>query len=874
MNSTFTPSRNYLFLKIAFVSIILINSTFSVAPNEKLKRNSTLSNFQDTAYHSEKVFLHFDKPYYSSGDNMWFKVYLVSADSNRPEAISKIVHVELIDPINKIVISRTIKIENGGGEGEFYLPKRLHPGEYTVRAYTNFMRNFDPSFFFLKRIHIGSLESVSANKTSPVKNTRKEKRKKLPVNLKPDIQFFPEGGYMVNGQTSQLGIKAIDIYGKSIDISGLILEDDRKEIVNFNTVKFGLGMVRFTPKQGKSYKALVHFKGKKYIYDLPEALDKGVTMKVVNRKDSYQVHVQSSLPKGVDHLILTGIQNGRIVNIAELAGTKKRGVVKVPKATLRQGIAQFLILDKTEKPLCERLVFVETNQPEPKVNMMPDKNEYNKRDLIEVDLDIAPKTQANMSLAVTDISVVHPDEYGLDIRSHLLLNSELKGEIEQPGYYFQSKDSDRKKLLDLLMMTQGWRQFLWNHIDQRKDKQKYTHETGIRFKGKIKNEIKYMKTPKVELSLTYNNDEELVHDKTKTFNNGHFIFGDYHFKDSTFIIIQAKKFKINKRTNEKRTENLEPNYSIELETFDFPAVTDKQEYSDKQAYPASNKKPVNFDYLIRPKAIQLDSVHPFEGDFEQLEEVKLTYIKAREKVKEKFKNRQSVYGKPSHRVDFDEVHTFGTNNVLAALQGRVPGMVLSGDVNNPMSSIVVTGGGRAKAAGNASPTKVEISRNYVLKLRGGITPHPLILLNNMEVEDFSAIYAADVSYVDILSPTRSAIFGSRGMGGVISIHTKRGNEDSWRSEKKERNGIINFMHPGYYKARKFYSPSYKVNKPEHKEFDYRSTIYWNPALKINENGKATISFYAADTSTTYRIELQGISIDGSPIKNEIYVDVE
>ena len=111
------------------------------------------------------------------------------------------------------------------------------------------------------------------------------------------------------------------------------------------------------------------------------------------------------------------------------------------------------------------------------------------------------------------------------------------------------------------------------------------------------------------------------------------------------------------------------------------------------------------------------------------------------------------------------------------------------------------------------------------------------------------------------------------MGGVINIHTKRGNE-STANLKKGRRGIINFMHPGYYKARKFYEANYKVEKPEHRKFDYRSTIYWNPILKLDEKRKAKISFYAADIPTTYRIELQGITTDGFPIVNEVYVDVK
>jgi len=879
MSSFIPKSHKNLFLKTILVFIIIVNSAFSSTINNNLKVDTNLLKFQDSIHHTEKVFLHFDKPYYSSGDQMWYKVYLVNADSNRPRAISKIVYVELINPANKIVISRKIKIENGGGEGEFYLPKRLNAGAYTIRAYTNFIRNFDESYFFIKKVHIGSTSTLINKETSSLKSAPKKKLDLSPLGLKPSIQFFPEGGYIVNDQLSKIGLKALDIYGKGIDVSGSIVDNTGIEILNFNTLKFGLGTFRFTPKKGRSYKALIQYQGKNYNYDLPEALNRGVTMHVSERTNNYQIHLQSSLFEGVDQLILIGLQNGSIVNVAELKGKKDRGLIKVPKATLKQGIVQFTILDKTEKPLCERLVFVETERSGPKVNIMADKKEYAKRELVELDFEIDSMAQTNMSLAVTDIAVVEPDVYGLDIRSHLLLNSELKGEIEQPGYYFDPKNKDSKEMLDLLMMTQGWRQFLWNHSGNdriNEDQTKYDHETGIRIKGIVKNKSYPEKTASAEVSLTYTNKDEFVQEKTISSKNGKFQFGDYQFSDSTSVILQAKNYKIKKKGSKKLTTD----YSISLDTFSVHPIRSNPFYLNNENNLEKDNEHVDNDYKIRSKMVHLNSVIPFDDNAEKLEEITLKHIRERKKIKEKFKNRQTIYGQPTYRIDFDEIQTtIGTINVIAAMRGKVPGLRMSGNIDNPISQVNFVGGeagnrsnGAPGKAAKVSRAKPVISRNYGLSIRGGRVP-PLILVNNFEVQDFSSVLAEEVSFVDILSPARSAIYGSRGMGGVISIHTKRGHENS-DIENKKRSGIINFIHPGYYKARKFYEPNYKVEKPEHKKFDYRSTIYWNPILKLDEKGKAKVSFYAADIPTTYRVELQGITTDGSPIINEVYVDVK
>lgn len=872
--------RVHLFFKTLVLAIFTINFTFSSPSADKLKTNTSYSHSQDSVYHTEKVYLHFDKPYYSSGEFMWFKTYLVSANTNRPDTKSQLVHVELINPSGKIVNSRSIKIEDGGGEGEFYLPKKLASGVYNVRAYTNFMRNFDSSYFFTKKVNIRNQNSLTSGQPQFIKASLENKTENTASRLKPDLQFFPEGGHMVIDKTSTIGFKAIDSNGKSMTVSGSILDSNDKEILAFQTEKFGLGKFKLTPKKEETYRAVISHKQNTYTYKLPKILQTGVTMQVIERKDKYQVHLRSSLPKGVNNLTLIALQNGNFVSLAQLKGSKEKGVVNIPKKDLKLGIAQFTILDEDQKPLCERLVFVETDQSLSSVSMMPNKTEYGKRDFVELAIELDSLVQANMSLAVTDVSVVNAEQNSLDIRSYLLLNSELKGEIEQPGYYFNAKNSDRKRMLDLLMMTQGWRQFLWNHAEANKNqesKNAYTHETGIRIKGIVKNKTNPEKTASAEVTLTYMNKEELVEEMVRSSKNGLFQFGDYQFRDSTSVIIQAKNYKIKKRRKKDDSKKLIMDYEIVLDTFKpHPIMNNPLNRNDSLEI---GNDPMNRNYLIRSAKVRLNSVRPFEDDAEKLEEVVVKHTRIKKEVKEKFKNRQTIYGEPSYRVDFDEIQTTAsTNNVIAAMRGKVPGLRMSGNIDNPVSKVMWVdgesssqGGGQGKVQ-HKSPAKPVISRNYGLSIRGGLVP-PLILLNNFEIQDFSAILAEEVSHVDILSPTRSAMYGSRGMGGVISIHTKRGNEGA-STVKKDRNGIISFIHPGFYKARKFYEPSYSVKRPEHKNFDYRTTIHWEPTLQLSENKKAKVSFYTADISTTYRIDLQGITKDGVPIVDEIYIDVD
>ena len=847
----FSSNSENSFLKILLIYIFLISTAFSNRPKEILNSEFTESEFQYTKNTPEKVFLHFDKPYYSSGENMWFKVYLVNANTNRPNALSKMVHVDLIDPHNEIINSRIVKIEEGGGAGEFYLPIKLNSGEYTVRAYTNFMRNFDKAFFFRKKIYVTSLESptVIAN-DSPIKTDIELNTDEVLIDLKPDIQFFPEGGYMIDGLPSRIGIKAIDRSGKAIDVSGTILDSKEEKIASFETLKFGMGIFRFKPQHGRSYKAIINFEGSYYSYELPTSLERGVNMMVNDQGNNYQIELQSSLPGGVDDLTLIGHQKGEIVCVADLSGAKMKGIINVPKSTLNQGIVQFIVFDGSKSPLCERLVFVDNKKTGSRIIMQASNKEFNKRELVEVEFSLDSSSQelfqSNTSVAVTDVSVVHADQYALDIRSHLLLNSELRGEIEEPGYYLYSDDPNKKKILDLLMMTQGWRQFLWNDVaNDNKQDVKYSLETGISFKGIVQDYYDQNKPATPELSLTFQNDEEYGHDEVIPLDNGAFAFGDYQFTDSTSIIIQAKKYKINKKTNQKKINNPRMGFYIELDSLDTPEITINRTFAEN-IYRSNDN-----DYLERSKTVyHYDTINPYKGDFIELDEVKLAPVKTKEK--KNYNGETFMYNDPSYRVDFDDIQMKFVGNPILALRGLVPGLTVTG----ARGEIINLGRG-----GNS--------------LLSGIKD-PLFLLNSMIVhkEVILSLSIAEVSWIDILKGYKAAIWGSRAAYGVIAVYTKNGKERALALADRERKGIINFVHPGYYKARKFYEPVYKTEKPEHKYPDYRSTIYWNPTLKLNETGKSKISFYTADVSTRYLIELQGITSDGLPIKNEIYVDVK
>ena len=139
------------------------------------------------------------------------------------------------------------------------------------------------------------------------------------------------------------------------------------------------------------------------------------------------------------------------------------------------------------------------------------------------------------------------------------------------------------------------------------------------------------------------------------------------------------------------------------------------------------------------------------------------------------------------------------------------------------------------------------------------------ILNNL-------VNANDVSFIDVLTGPSAVPYSAM---TVIAVYTKIGSEKgNGKVNSGPRKGIISFIHPGFYKARTFYEPQYKTSESEDQKPDYRTTLYWKPTLKTDHNGKAKISFYTADATTTYRLEVEGITAEGYPVKDEIFFEVE
>jgi len=253
---------------------------------------------------TEKVFAHTDKEFYLAGEIVWFKLYVVNGDDNKPINLSKIAYVEIVDKNQKSVLQGKIALDSGMGNGSLYIPLSFNTGIYKLRAYTNWMKNFDAGYYFEKPVTI----------VNSVKNPGKQTI--LPKNY--DLQFFPEGGNLVQGIQSKVAFKIVDRSGKGVDCRGFIVNKNNDTLANFRPLKFGIGNFVLTPVAGDNYRAIVKLPDTVITKELPEPLEKGYVLGVNSTGPQLHLTVTTNI-KAADGVYL-------FVHARQISKAVERGV--------------------------------------------------------------------------------------------------------------------------------------------------------------------------------------------------------------------------------------------------------------------------------------------------------------------------------------------------------------------------------------------------------------------------------------------------------------------------------------------------------------------------------------------------------------------
>lgn len=822
----------------------------------------------------EKLYLHLDKPFYGAGEKIWFKGYLVNATTHQDNSQSNFIITELINRSDSIVERKKIRRDSLGFHNAFTLPATLPAGDYYLRGYSNWMLNEDPDFFFSRNIKIGNsidntivssieyqqeddthytakikftsnVQAVFENTTikylylenGKIKNKGKKKTDEngwisislpdlkspaarrievefddpqyiykrtfyLPVFTNDfDVKFFPEGGALLSIPHQNVAFKVQGADGFSKEVEGFLFNSKGDTLTNFRSEHNGMGIFTMNPVDNETYYVTARTNDSiTKRFDLPAIEPKGISIAMSHYKQEIRYEIQKTeTTEWPQKLFLLAHTRGKLAILQPINPERTFG--KMNDSLFTEGITHFMLIDQQGNALSERLVFVPDHKPN-QWQITADQPTYGKRE--KVSLQIAAKdnegnpVEGTFSVSITDRKSIQPDSLADNILSNLLLTSDLKGYVEDPAYYFLNQDARTLRSIDYLMMTHGWRRHKIENVLRTPS----LNFTNYIEKGQtISGRIMGFFGANVKKGpICVLAPKYNITATTETDEKGQFIVNT-SFRDSTTFLVQA------------RTKKGFAGVDILMDPPQYPVATHKAPYFNGAATFME-------DYLMNTR-----DQYYMEGGMRVYNLKEVTVTAKRERPSSK-----SIYtgGINTYTVEEDRLQGYGQTAFDAA--SRLP-------------SVTITNGSEIHIRNNSEPA--------------------IIVIDDIVYEDASDILkdiqVSDMSSISLLRGADAVILGPRASGGAVVITLK----DPRNLPARPAQGIITYTPLGYSESVEFYHPTYDTpEKKNAQRSDFRSTVYWNPELRLDAEGKATIEYYTPDSTAPEDIIIEGVDKNG------------
>ena len=408
----------------------------------------------------EMVYIQTSKGIYETLEDLWFKAYLLDAHTFAPSSLSQTLYLQLLNEnTGQVVWQEKYEVQNGFVDGHIFLQDTLSVGDYLLAACT-------PNSFFGDSTEMKAIRRIQLRKELKANYDGWKEPLRLPApNKNGSIQFstFPEGGNIVSGIKTRLAFKAVKTDGMPPDIEGTLFEDS-VPLVKFKSARAGMGSFEFTPLSGKKYHIRLSEPARDSTFLLPEVYPEGISLRLNSRDKEFLEFIVSQSPPFQKKTIYLRGQIRGVVDCIAMGVLNNELKIKIPlKEFPCQGIAEFTLFNDSLIPLAERLVYIKPGknlQIETRLN----KEKYETREKATLKIMVKDESgqpvTANLGVSVYD-KLYQNSADPENILTHCYLTSQLKGKIYDPGYYFDPKNEDREEALDLLLLTQGWRRYVW-----------------------------------------------------------------------------------------------------------------------------------------------------------------------------------------------------------------------------------------------------------------------------------------------------------------------------------------------------------------------------------------------------------------------------
>lgn len=683
-------------------------------------------------------------------------------------------------------------------EGKKLLTFKLPDALKSSDALLNIKVNFD-----------GFTESISRN---------------IPIVLNNlDVKFLPEGGTFINGIEQNIAFKILDEFEKPVDAVLAVYNQNHEKIKEISAYNFGMGSFRFTPEKGKTYYAKVlKPENIAQTFNFPAAKDEGVVLNVQSGNKKLAFTIISTREKSIT---LKGSFRGKELYSKVILLKNGTNSLEVEEKDFPVGICRFTILENNI-PLAERVVFT-NKKNQLNIKVTPVKKHYQPREKVILNIETTDENSkpipANLGLSVVDDKLwTYADDKQNHLISWLLMDSELKGKIEKPQFYFDKKEEKADKSLDLVMLTNGYRYFELIPEVLKTNKYKYLPEKKNTIYGVVEDE--HRKAVKADVFLVGTNDKKIL--KQTVAENGKFYFSD--LDAGNYYKIIAKSYQPKQKLNIRILSynlDINPLEKQKLSNIDVKEIIKEAEKKEETKENRNNTSQIN-----RPGRSKTDTISKNKS----IEEVVVLGYSSMSKNKS----------------------TMASTTITSSLETQNPNItsLLSGKV----AGLTVTSSG---LPGAGTPINIRGAASIANKA-------PLLIVDGVPVENFNTIINPnDINSITVLKDAAATtIYGSRASNGVVIITSYKngGSQIKWHITPKSYIAVESLPSGrlvSYAVGREFAYPEYETTNTSYR-FDYREALYWNPVVETDKNGKAKVEFYNSDASSTFRVMTEGISATG------------
>lgn len=523
----------FLFLTLGFGSLLPAQpGTMEQIPRQ-------LESYQH-ALNPQKLFIHFDKEHYAAGETIWLKGYLVQASDHSPVLDTANVYLELWNTRGEKVRELIFQPKDGHFFGQIFLDPEIPDGNYVVRAYSDWMLNQDESFLFNKYFYVSN-PSFANQIDNDTRKLNREFNEALQESRDENaIEFYPEGGSLVEGLESRVAIRVSDLTGRGIMVKGQIKDQEGRLVAGFETNASGIGLFTLRPEAGKRYFAEIPSGGRQTLAEpLPQALRDGFVLKADLLEEEIEVNISGTRELGNASLLVQS--KGETVFFEQIQGRERNAAFKIPLSAFPNGIAQVVFFGADANPLAERLVFVNQDD-QVYFDMQARILRSDEETALSIDVmasDEEGKPMAgNYSVAVQYGEVGERTRYE-NIFSNLFLGSDLGERVEEPAQYFDYSQEDIDSMVDMLLMTKGYQRFSWPEVlGGGVPEISFKPSYGIDVSGSLSGKKDQVGVANVEVKL------RVVQDPAQTFltqtnTEGKFVFRGLPLVDDTMVEIIA-----------------------------------------------------------------------------------------------------------------------------------------------------------------------------------------------------------------------------------------------------------------------------------------------------------------------------------------------